>query len=164
MLLLTRAINIKWEETLRDSFDDIQLLGPATVLDIQIIAKVIDKWNSTISRRAWCALGVHRIFRVLLVVLMFVFQQNYAWLHNSTIDCAMQIWIKDGSLPEQNFARKPGFGRNLNMTIWSVMPLLQVSGYPVSHVESKNIQKSGSSQKIVTMYKLCCCCIVPILF
>ena len=31
----------------------------------------------TKSRHAWCALGVHRIFRVLLVVLLFVFQHNF---------------------------------------------------------------------------------------
>ena len=29
-----------------------------------------------ISRRAWCTLGIHRIFRVLLVVLIFVFQHD----------------------------------------------------------------------------------------
>ena len=42
----SRVINIELEETLIDSFGDIQLLEPATVLDIQITVRVIEKWNS----------------------------------------------------------------------------------------------------------------------
>ena len=34
------------EEILRDTFDNIQLLEPATVLNIQITARVIEIWNS----------------------------------------------------------------------------------------------------------------------
>ena len=42
IVTITRVINIEQEETLRDSFEDIQLSEPATVLDIQIKARVTE--------------------------------------------------------------------------------------------------------------------------
>ena len=43
IVTLTRVINIEQEETLRDSFNNIEFLEPATVLDIQITARVIER-------------------------------------------------------------------------------------------------------------------------
>ena len=47
MLILTvtfdKGNQYRTKKTLRDSFNNIQFLEPATVLDIQITARVIDK-------------------------------------------------------------------------------------------------------------------------
>ena len=46
IVTFAREINIEWEETLKDSFNEIHFLEPATFLDIQITARVIERWNS----------------------------------------------------------------------------------------------------------------------
>ena len=72
MLLLTRVINIEWIKTLRDSVDDIQFLEPATVLDIQTTARLIERWNSNNQPARLMRTG--RPLDIQSVIL-FVFQQ-----------------------------------------------------------------------------------------
>ena len=79
--------------------DHIQFLGLVTVLYIQISVRVIVKRISNKSRRACCKLSAHRKSRVLLVVLLFEFQNTPAHLH---IYIYIYIYIMLGSFNTYN--------------------------------------------------------------